>query len=102
METNSKKIFTDIQKQELIQEWKQSGKTKIDFCKEKELNYFTFVNWSADKKKRNKPVPPASSFIPVKVSQNTDSLFAQLKLRSGAVVNIYQPVESGYLSALVK
>ena len=101
METNSKKTFTDSQKQALIQEWRESGKTKLDFCKERDLKYFTFVNWSSDKKKTNKPVS-ASPFIPVKVSQNSDALFAQLKLRNGAVVNIYGPVEAAYLSALVK
>jgi len=101
MEMNVKQIFTDQQKQELIEQWKQSGKTKIDFCKERDLKYFSFVGWSSDKKKKKRSVDN-SSFVPVKISRNTEALFAQLTLKNGAILNIYHPVEAGYLSALVK
>ncbi len=101
MEMNGKQIFTEQQKQELIEQWKQSGKTKIDFCKEKDLKYFSFVGWSSDKKKKKQTVAH-SSFVPVKISRNDEALFAQLTLKNGSVLNIYHPVEVGYLSALLK
>jgi hypothetical protein len=101
MEISVMKTFTDTKKKELIEEWRQSGKTKLCFCKEKGLKYFTFVRWCSGKRRIRKSTA-SPSFLPVKISRHPDALFAQLTLRDGAVLNIYQPVEASYLSALVQ
>lgn len=101
METKTKQKFSEHQKQTLLKEWKQSGKTKIDFCKEKDLKYFTFVSWKEIKDKK-KASDIGNSFLPVKIKKSSDSPFAQLTLKNGAVVKIYSPVAATFLAILVK
>lgn len=101
METNARQTFTEDQKQQLLIEWKQSGLTKIAFCNEKQIKYYTFVGWKNTHPKK-KSAASESSFLPVEIKKDFDSLFAQLTLKNGTVVSLYQPVEASYLSALVK
>lgn len=101
METNSKRTFTEYQKQQLLIEWQQSGLTKIAFCKEKQIKYYTFVSWKSILPKK-KSILSENSFLPVEIKKDFDSVFAQLTLKNGTVVSLYHAVEASYLSALVK
>lgn len=91
--------YTDLEKQELIEQWKQSGLSKILFCKNKNVNYYTFVDWTG---KRDRKQKTRSLFIPVKVNSNNNSPFAQIVLKNGTSITIHQQVDPSYLSALLK
>ena len=100
METNTPHRYSDLEKQELIEQWKQSGKTKTLFCKERDLSYFSFCMWSNDKKKTS---PKAKgSFVPLKVKLPAETIFCQLILKNGTTVNFYHPVETNYLATVLK
>lgn len=93
--------YSDLEKQEFIEQWKQSGKNKSAFCKERGLGYFSFCEWIRGKKKiRSSQIKP--SFIPVRVKNSGEKLFAQIILKNEIIVNIYQPLGSDLLSALTK
>ncbi len=96
----AKQIFTASQREDLIQEWKQSGKSKKDFCVEKGLKYMTFVCWKA--KEENKDTLAKDSFMQVEVRNEPDTLFAKLLFKNGTALHIFQAVEASYLSRLLK
>lgn len=92
--------YTDLEKQELIEQWKQSGKNKMTFCKERSLSYYSFNDWI--KRRNRKKEKPTPSFVPLKIKNPESSIFAQVVLKNGATVNIYQEVEAHFLAALIK
>ncbi len=96
----AKQTFTASQREDLIQEWKQSGKSKKDFCVEKGLKYMTFVCWKS--KDQTNQAPVKNSFMQVAVRNEPEALFAKLLLNNGTALHIYQPVEASYLSRLLK
>ena len=100
MNTLAKQSFTVSQRESLIQEWKQSGKSKKGFCEEKGLKYMTFVTWKA--KEENKNASVKDSFLQVEVKNEPEAIFAKLSLHNGTVVYLYQAVEVSYLSRLIK
>lgn len=68
--------YTDLEKQKLIEQWKQSGKSKVAFCKERELNYYSFNDWVRRRDRRKEKSKP--SFLLVTIKKAEDSIFAQL------------------------
>jgi hypothetical protein len=102
METkNNRNQYTTLEKQELIEQWKQSGISKLAFTREKKINYFSFCEWARGRKRSYKS-KPKNAFLPVEIKGNSSQHFAHLVLKSGAIINLYQPVESSYLVALLK
>lgn len=91
--------YTDLERQELIDQWKQSGKNKTEFCKENSLSYFSFCDWI---RKRKRVPKTKSSFIPVKIKPNSEKPFAEISLKSGTVITLYKEVNVAFLSCLVK
>jgi len=92
-------VYSAAQRIELLSLWRQSGKTKKAFCEERGLKYHTFVCW-----KENQDIASTnfdSSFVPVTV-RDEPSMFAQLILPGGVVLNICQRVDASYLSSLLK
>ncbi len=100
MMATGKQSFSASQREDLIQEWKQSGKSKKKFCEEKGLKYMTFVTWKA--KDQTNQTPAKDSFLQVEVRSETETLFAKVLLNNGTALHIYQPVEASYLSRLLK
>lgn len=98
METSPRR-YTDLEKQELIEQWKQSGMNKISFCKSRAISYYTFVDWTGKRERKQKT---KSSFIPVKIKNESAAPFAQIILKNGTNIIIHQQVEVSYLSALIK
>jgi transposase-like protein len=92
--------YTDLEKQELIEQWKQSGKSKSSFCKERSLSYHSFNDWIRRRNRKKEKATP--SFVPLKIKTPENSIFAQIILKSGATVNLYLPVEASYLACLIK
>jgi transposase-like protein len=99
MEINPlRRQYTDLEKQQLIEQWKNSGKNKTDFCKENSLNYYSFCDWIRKRKKRS---AKNSSFVPVHVRQSSSKPFAELTINGTSLV-LHHPVEAAYLQALLK
>ena len=88
------------QRQELIEQWRQSGKKKKAFCEEKRLNYLTFISWTCPKKKRREK--KVSGFAPVIMSKNMAVLFAGIAYSNGSAIELHQWVPAQYLRRLVK
>jgi len=98
METTHRR-YTDLEKQELIEQWKQSGKNKFAFCKENSLSYFSFCDWVRKRKRGPKTKP---SFVAVSVKGNSEKPFAELSLKNGIQITLHQAVDAAFLSALLK
>jgi transposase-like protein len=99
METKNPR-YSDNEKQTFIEQWKQSGKTKVAFCKEKGIGYCTFNGWV--KREKKKIEKSKSSFVALRIKNSAESIFAQIILKNGTTVNIYQAVDSSFVSALLK
>lgn len=92
--------FSEEERKSFIEQWKQSGKNKLSFCKEKGLNYYSFNTWIKPKVRKKKSGKP--SFVALKVDQDTDFPFAEIVLRNGTVIRIFQRIEPGYLSGFIR
>lgn len=91
---------TKEQTQELIERWKQSGKSKKLFAQDNGINYMTFIGWfSRDTKK--KPSKEKPSFISVPMKTASGQLFAELHFKNGTRVSFYQPVGAEYFQSLL-
>lgn len=63
---NNRKHYSTLEKQALIEEWKQSGLSKLAFTREKKINYFSFCEWTRGRK-RNYKSRPKNAFLPVEI-----------------------------------
>jgi len=98
--TSAPSRYSDLEKQEFIEQWKQSGKNKSSFCKERFLSYHSFNDWI--RRRNRKKEKPKTSFVPLKIKNYEESIFTQLLLKNGTAVNIFQYVEASYLVTLLK
>jgi hypothetical protein len=92
------------EKERLIEQWRESGKTKKSFCAELQLNYQTFIGWVNPKKKRKRfsgVLEDSPGFIPVQIQHESSGVFAEAKLVNGNSVCVYQYVPAGYLRSLL-
>ena len=88
---------TREQKQEIILQWQQSGKSRKDFCQENGIGYNSLVGWCKQFKDQN----ISSVFSEVKLNQAT-SLFAQVQLPCGIRIDFYQPFSADFIQSLLK
>lgn len=68
--------------QELVDQQKQSGLTKKEFCKEHQLTLSTFAYYSSvfgNKKKKHKETPN-NNFIPIEIKNSVKSKILELKI----------------------
>lgn len=93
-----KKWRTRQEKDELIELWKQSGKSRRLFCIDQGLNYNSFVTWHKEQKAKSKP---GSGFSEV-IVQRGEKLVAQLHLRGELRIDLYQPLSAEFIRALLK
>ena len=109
METNGVIVtqsgYTAEEKQLLIESWKQSGKTRMDFSKERGINYHTFISWINPKKQKKhqkvKPVHVPSGFTEVKIATPVKgNLFAQIVFEK-TQLNLYHQVSADFLKRLL-
>ena len=96
----SPRRYTDLEKQELIQQWRESGKSKAAFCKERSIGYYAFNDWVMRRIRKKKAT--SSSFIPLQVKSSLPEDFATLTLKNGSTVSLHQRVEAIYLLTLLK
>ena len=87
-----------------VEQWQQSGKNKTIFCLENNLNYLTFIGWTNPKKKKKKKenLSDLSGFIPLKINNTSEDLFAEIHLSDGTKVCLHQSVPALYLRSLIR
>jgi hypothetical protein len=88
---------TREQKQEIILQWQQSGKSRKEFCQEQGITYNSLVGWC----KQFKDQKESSGFTEVKLNQDS-SLFAQIHLPGGIKIDFYQPIPADFIRSFIK
>lgn len=90
--------YSPEQKQQIIEQWKQSGLSRRAFCLQQKFCYYTLIHWTKEKRIRKKVV--ASDFIPVDVKKDTEQVFAQIEIQ-GKRIQLFQPVTAHFLKHLI-
>jgi hypothetical protein len=88
---------TREQKEEIILQWQQSGKSRKEFCQEQGITYNSLVGWCKQFKDRK----VSSGFTEVKVKPDT-GLFAQLNLPGGIRIDFFHSVPVEYFQSLIR
>lgn len=88
---------TLAQKEELILQWQQSGKSRKEFCAENGITYNSLVGWC--KQFKDRKISPGFSELKVK---HDSGLFAQVTLPSGMRIDFYQSLPADYFASLLK
>ncbi len=94
--------YTSKQITEHIRQWRKSGLSKRAFCETGGINYYTFVGWTAPKRKKRVLPAPADSFIPVKVRGSDAFPFAEVVYANGSRIIFHEAVKAGYLRDMTK
>jgi len=97
MNTPSK--FTNEQREELIQRWKSSVKSKKQFADENGIKYMTFIDWVRKRQRKKSLETPSEQFIPLEIP--TYNSFAELHV-SGRKIIFHQPVSAEYLKIILR
>ena len=87
---------TREQKEEIIQQWQQSGKSRKEFCEEHQIGYNSLVSWC----KQLKDKKTTTGFSELKIKE-IPGLFVQLQLPGGIIIELYQLVPVEYLQSLI-
>ncbi len=88
---------TREQKEEIILQWQQSGKSRKEFCEETQISYNSLVGWC----KQFKDQKVAVGFSEVKIKE-TSGLYAQVHLPSGIRIDFFHSVPVEYLQSLIR
>ncbi len=86
---------TREQKEEIILQWQQSGKSRKEFCEQQGISYNSLVGWC----KQFKDEKTSSGFTEVRVKSDS-GLFAQLHMPSGIRIDFFQSVPADYFQSL--
>lgn len=97
---NDKQSRTAEEIARLKQLWSESGKSKKQFTDEHGINYMTFIGWFSTKKK--KTVTQQPGFVPLAISHDVTSPFAEISFSKGHRVVFHQPVSADFLQLLLK
>jgi len=109
MEANVEKITkkgtTTLERQAIIGRWKESGKSKKEFCIESGINYYTLMSWLDPKKKHRakslKREQPEERFSEVKLPQKSPAaLFARISFGKTSV-DLFQVVSPDFLRRIL-
>lgn len=92
------KSYTKEERATLIALWKESGKSKVDFCKEFAINYQTFMWWTNPPKSQKKQ---NISFVPLQIKQEVSNIFAEVQFERGAKICFHREVSATFLRSLV-
>jgi hypothetical protein len=93
--------YTSKQIAEYIKNWRKSGLSKKSFCHSSNINYYTFVGWTAPKKKKKALPASSSSFIPVKI-RDSALAFAEVYYANGSRIVFHEAVGARYLRDITK
>ena len=100
--SSDSKLLSKEEITQLIDLWKQSGKSKKSFTDEYGIKYMTFIDWCRKRDgKKNKTKSNSEKFIPLQIKQDP-AIFAELHLNSGQKVVFYQVVPAEYFQSFFK
>ena len=85
------------QKQEIIEQLQQSGKSRKEFCEEHQINYNSLVSWCKQLKDQKR----STGFSEVKIKE-VSGLYAQVHLPSGIRIDFYQVLPVEYFQSFIK
>ena len=86
----------------LIEIWKSSGKTQLEFCREKEIAYHKFHYWFRKYSRQNSVSAEHSSFARIHVnSQPMSSGVVELVYPDGRRLIFNEHVDVGFLRSLL-
>lgn len=88
---------TRQQKEEIINQWQQSGKSRKEFCEENQISYNSLAGWC----KQFKDQKISSGFSEVKIRE-ASGLYAQVHLPSGIRIDFFQIVPVEYFQFLIR
>lgn len=88
---------TREQKQEVILQWQQSGKSRKQFCEETGISYNSLVGWCQQFKDQK----ASSGFTEVKLNHES-SIFAQVHLPGGIKIDFYQSIPLDFIRSILK
>lgn len=91
--------YSAEEKQQIIEQWKQSGLSRRAFCRQQNLSYNSLTHWT--RKKRNRSRSVTSDFVPLKIKPATEQVFAQIET-GGKRIQLYQPVTANFLKQLLR
>ncbi len=90
--------YSPEEKQQIIEQWKQSGLSRQAYCRQNNLSYYSLIFWTKKKRNRNKPV--SNEFIPFKIKSGSENIFAQIET-GGKRIQLYQSVTANFLKQLL-
>jgi regulatory protein YycH of two-component signal transduction system YycFG len=88
---------TREQKETIILQWQQSGKSRKVFCEENQISYNALVSWC----KQLKDQKQLAGFSEIKIKESP-GLFAQVHLSKGIKIDFYQSLPVEYFQSLIK
>lgn len=90
--------YSSKEKQQVIEQWKQSGLNRAAYCRANNLSYHTLIHWTRKPRKRKRS--ESSEFLPIKIKSDTETVFAQVET-GGKRIQLYHPVTAGFLKQLL-
>jgi transposase-like protein len=94
------KILSREEKNQLIDLWRQSGKTKKAFAEEYGIKAGTFTDWVRRPNRSKKSTKPRR-FIEITPS-SVSRIFAEVHFSGGHKVIFYEPISAELFSRLIK
>lgn len=91
--------FTKLQREELVQRWQTSGKSKKAFAHEQGIKYVTFMSWIGKGQIKESLEKANHQFIPLQFPSAT--YFAELPFGEKRII-FHQPVSAQYLKILLR
>ena len=86
------------EKERMVRQWQESGKSRKEFCDENGIGYNSLVSWC----KQLKDAKLTGGFSEVKTNSKVSSLiFAQAHFPSGIRIDFYQPVTSDFIRSFL-
>ena len=83
----------------LYKEWQASGLSKKEFCRQKPLNYQTFIWWFSKKKAKQES---KGKFVPVTINKEFQASQSEIHLSVSRKVILSGTVNTAIIQAIVK
>ena len=92
---------TKEEKEAIREEWKRSGLSKKEFCKQKDISYQTFIWWFAAESRREKN-RAKSKFVPVSVALSETGISTEIHLSNSRKVIFHGSVSAEMIQAVLR
>ncbi len=87
---------------EIITQWKQSGLSQKQYCKQHAIPYSVFRYWHKHYRNRNNTSDtPAGSFVQLQMNEQAHQPFMEVLGAGGSRIIFYQAVSSDYVKSLI-